>query len=80
MGITRAFLTASGIGVRHLRIIWRRVVPNLFFPENNAVFHIEIKVAGTLIPTIGYVRGLHHPVPIEGPFPQDAEVIAEAVR
>jgi hypothetical protein len=70
MGITRAFLTAAGIGVGNVRIIWRWVVADLFLPENNAVLHIKIEVAIALIPAIGYVRGFHYPVPIVGLFPQ----------
>jgi hypothetical protein len=77
--ITGAFLTASRIRVRYLRIIRGRVVPDLFFPENNTVFHIEIEVAGTLIPAIGYVRGLHHPVPVVGLLSQHSDVIAESL-
>jgi len=56
VGIARPFLTATRVGVRYVRVIGSGIVSDLLLSQNNAVFNIEIEVAGTLIPAIGDVR------------------------
>ncbi len=80
MGITRAFLTTSWIRVRNIKIIGRRVVADLLLSENNAILDVQIEVTIALVPAIGYMRGLHDAVPLEGPFFQGLQIIIETAR
>src|SRR3972149_1997703 len=63
LGITNTLLTAARIGVRHGRVVRRRVVADLLLPQDDAILDIEVEITGALVPTVGWVGGFYDFVP-----------------
>jgi hypothetical protein len=61
-GVADALLAAAGIEIRHF-VVRRRILRDLFFPHDGAVFDEDVERAVALVPAVDQVRALRHAVP-----------------